>query len=102
MILLTRFQPGDKNESDWKWLFLAKMAESGRIHYVENETSYELVIPLTLTGKCTFYLVIHIFRMSKPNGNGQICKKVFFVFRFIIMTFPDANEEFIFIILNKL
>ena len=56
-----------QNESDWKWLFLAKMAESARIHYVENETSYELVIHLT------FYLVIHIFRMSKPNGNGQIC-----------------------------
>ena len=69
VMLLTRFQPGDKNESDWKWLFLAKMAESVRIHYLENETSYEPVIPLTLTRKCTFYLVIHIFRMSKPNGN---------------------------------
>ena len=53
--------------------FFAKMAESARIHYVENETSYDLGIPLTLTRKCTFYLVIHIFRMSKPNGNGQIC-----------------------------
>ena len=53
--------------------FFGKMAESARIHYVENETSYELVIPLTLTRKCTFYLVIHIFHMSKPNGNGQIC-----------------------------
>ena len=55
------------------FFFLAKMAESARIHYVENETLYELVISLTLTRKCTFYLVIHIFRMSKPNGNGQIC-----------------------------
>ena len=50
--------------------FLAKMAESDIIHYLENETSYELVRRLTLTRKCTFYLVIHIFRMSKPNGNG--------------------------------
>ena len=37
--------------------FLAKMAESAIhyfIHYAENETSYELVRPLTLMRKCTF------------------------------------------------
>ena len=52
--------------------FFGKMAELARIQYVDNKTSYELVRRLTLTRKCTFYLVIHIFRMSKPNGNGQI------------------------------